>query len=64
MARCAMDIAGPMPTTSEGFRYILVIQDYFSKWIEMFPMKNHTAVDVAEVLVGQFFTRYGIWYLV
>jgi hypothetical protein len=60
MARCAMDIAGPMPTTSEGFRYILVIQDYFSKWVEMFPMKNHTAVDVADVLVGQFFTRYGI----
>jgi len=60
MARCAMDIAGPMPTTSEGYRFIIVIQDYYSKWVELFPLKNHTAVDVADILVREFFTRYGV----
>ena len=60
MSRVAMDIAGPLPETKGGFKYILVIQDYYSKWVELFPLVQHTAVDVADVLVNEFFTRYGI----
>ena len=60
MARLAMDIAGPMPPTPDGNKYILVIQDYFSKWVELFPLKQHSATDVADILVHEIFTRYGI----
>ena len=38
--RIAMDILDVCDPTPEGFRYILVIADYFSKWTEAFPMKN------------------------
>ena len=34
-----------------GYRYILVIADYFSKWTEAFPIKNKCADTVADVLV-------------
>ena len=39
--RIAMDILDVCDPTPEGFRYILVIADYFSKWTEAFPMKNN-----------------------
>ena len=59
MERIAMDIMGPWPTTPRGNKYVLVIQDYFSKWVEAFSLKQHTAHDVAGVLVRDYFSRYG-----
>lgn len=47
MQRVAMDIMGPFPETPRHNRYILVIGDYFTKWIEAFPMANMEAVTVA-----------------
>ena len=38
--RIAVDILDVCDPTTEGFRYILAISDYFSKWTEAFPMKN------------------------
>ena len=44
----------------EGFRYILVIADYFSKWTEAFPMKNKCAETVADLLVDNIILRFGM----
>ena len=30
-------------------RYLLVIQDYFTKWVEAFPLPNEQAVTMARV---------------
>ena len=38
--RYAMDIVGPFPRTDKGSAYILVIGDYFTKWVEAYPMKD------------------------
>ena len=43
-----MDMAGPLPITKEGHRYILVMCDHFTKHIKVFPMKTQTALEVAE----------------
>ena len=32
--RIAIDIAGPFPVTDDGNRYIMVVGDYFTKWVE------------------------------
>ncbi len=40
---------GPLPVTKEGYEYIVVIGDYYSKWTEAFPLVRHTAQSVAEV---------------
>ena len=58
-AGVAMDMMGPLPRTTRGNRYILVIADYFSKWVEAFPMKNGEAVTVARLLVREVFCRFG-----
>jgi len=60
LERVAVDIMGPWPTTSRGNRFIVIYQDYFSNWIEVFPLARHTAVDVASILVNEVITRYGV----
>ena len=60
MERITMDIKGPLPTTSRGNKYILVISDYFTKFCEAFPMNNQEAETVADILCRHWITRYGV----
>ena len=38
---------------------MLVIGDYFTKWTEVFPMKDMEAATVAKILVREFICCYG-----
>ena len=60
MQRMAVDIAGPFPRTRRGNRFICVAMDYFTKWPEACALPNHEAETVAEFLVTQVFTRFGV----
>jgi hypothetical protein len=42
-----MDIMGPLIRTQEKNKYLLVMIDHFSKWVELFPLVDQTAEDVA-----------------
>lgn len=53
------DIMGPLPTTDGGNRYVLVVVDHFTKWVELFAMETQTAEDVAKRLMLVFY-RHGI----
>lgn len=55
----AIDIMGPLPTTDDGNRFIMVLGDYFSKWTEAYALPNHTAQAVADKLVTEFICRFG-----
>ena len=55
-----MDILGPLPETERGNKYILVIGDYFTKWKEAYPMRNMEATTVANILVREFISRFGV----
>lgn len=54
----AMDIVGPFPESSAGNSYILVVADYFKRWMEAYPIPNQEAVTVAKKLVDKFFFRF------
>ena len=56
--RCAMDFSGPWPLTKAGNEYILVLQDYFTKWLELWALPDRKASTVAKCLV-EFMQRYG-----
>lgn len=45
-----IDLTGPLPKTSGGYRYIMTATDYFSKWVEAYPLKTKSATEVAENL--------------
>ena len=53
MERLALDILGPLPVTPAGKKYILVVSDYFSKWVEAFPIPDQEAITVANLLVKE-----------
>ncbi|KMQ86314.1 integrase core domain protein [Lasius niger] len=55
-----MDILGPLPTITSGNRYLLVIVDCFTKWVEAFPLKNIKARTVAKVFVSQIISKHGV----
>ena len=55
-----MDILDVCDPTPDGYRYILVIADYFSKWTEAFPIKDKCADTVADVLVSKIILRFGM----
>ena len=57
--RLAIDIMGPLPVTRDGNEYIMVVEDYFTKWTEAYALPNHQALTVADKLVVEFISRYG-----
>ena len=58
--RVAMDILGPLPKTDQGNVYVLVIGDYFTKWVEAFALPNQEAETIAKVFVEEFVCRFGV----
>jgi hypothetical protein len=58
--RVAIDIMGELPVTESGNRYILVISDYFTKWTQAFPLPNQMAATVADALVTNCFSLFGM----
>lgn len=57
--RIAIDITGPFPKSENGNLYILVVADYFSKFMEIFPLPNIEAETVADVIFKGWIKRYG-----
>ena len=57
--RLALDIVGPLPKTSQGHRYILVMVDYATSYPEALPLRATTAKAVARELM-LVFSRVGI----
>ena len=45
MQRVAMDILGPLPVTARENKYVLVVGDYFTKWVEAYPMPKYGSED-------------------
>ncbi|CAH8599440.1 unnamed protein product [Schistosoma rodhaini] len=57
--RVGIDIMGPLTTSKNGNRYILVMVDYFSKWCEAVPIPQQDALTVARAFIDHWVSRYG-----
>ena len=51
MEKLHIDILGPLTTTTRCNKYIFVMIDQFTKWIELGPLPDQTAESVAKSLV-------------
>ena len=59
MERVHLDILGPLTTSAQGNRYILVIIDQFTKWVELAALPEQSSQTVAKVFIEQFVCRLG-----
>ena len=55
----AIDFMGPYPRTSRGKRFILVVTDTMSRWVEAFPISNSEIKTIAPILESEVFMRWG-----
>ena len=59
----ALDIL-KLPLTQRGNQYVLVIQDYFTKWLEAFPLTGTAAPSVAQCVLNGWIARFGCPYTI
>ncbi|CAM4965247.1 unnamed protein product [Rotaria socialis] len=55
-----IDIMGPFPPTPRQKRYLVVIVDYFTRWVEMFALRRTSATDISNIVINEVICRYGI----
>lgn len=55
----ATDYVGPLPITPRGNRYILVLTDHFTKFVEVIPVPDQTAEVCATKILNEFIARWG-----
>lgn len=55
-----LDIIGPFPRVSGNKRYMVVVTDYFTKWVEAEALENIRDVDVNKFVWKNIITRFGV----
>ena len=55
-----IDLMGPFPRSKKGNTMLLVTIDYYTKWVEMFPLRDGKAQRLSAVLKDEIFTRWGV----
>lgn len=55
----AIDYMGPFPETPRGNRYIMVLTDHFTKYVEIIAVPNQHAEECANKIVNDFVARWG-----
>ena len=48
MSRLAADTIGPLPSDQYGNRYLLVLQDAMSRYIQLYPIRDTTALEAVK----------------
>ena len=57
--RWHMDFLGPLKTTREGYKYILLLVESFSRWPIAIPMVSMTSEEVAQVIYREIICVFG-----
>lgn len=56
----AVDCIGPFPATADGYRYIIVFIDCFTRWVELVPTRTLEAGEAADAYMHAIFARHGL----
>ena len=55
----SLDFAGPLLPTSRGTKYILVMVEHLSKWIELVALPQNSSELIAAVFLDRVLARFG-----
>lgn len=56
----AVDLFGPLPETPGKNKWILIVEDVCTRWVELFALQSATSADCAKTLIVEVFLRYGV----
>ena len=59
MQYLSIDFTGPFPESNNGYRYVMVVQDMFTRMVWLFPMTDITAWETATLYYHEILLRYG-----
>jgi hypothetical protein len=55
----SLDFLGPLPLTIHHNRYVLVMVEHFSKWIELVPSPDKSNEGVAYAFLDRVLSHFG-----
>ena len=58
--RIHMDLLGPFCESASGKRYVLMVIDQFTRWLEIRPLVTQDAQSVAQAFFEQYVVRFGV----
>ncbi|KAL1007646.1 hypothetical protein UPYG_G00089450 [Umbra pygmaea] len=53
-----MDVKGPFPETKGRHKFALTVMDYYSKWLDAYPMETNDSKEIAKV-ISDLISRFG-----
>ena len=57
-----IDLVGSLPTGKGGVKYVIVVVDYYTKWVEAEPMNTITLKKALDFVINNIVFRYGLPY--
>jgi len=55
-----MDVLSGSPTATDGSKYVLVVVDAFTKWVEAYALPDQEASTCMTAAYNEFFARFGL----
>jgi hypothetical protein len=55
-----VDLVGPLPTSAEGWSYIMTMMDRSNRWLEATPVRDMAAATCADTLIAAWVARFGV----
>ena len=55
-----LDLLGPLPESPQKNSYVMVVGDYFTRWMEAIPLPNQEALTVANYLIDEVFMHFSV----
>lgn len=56
----SLDILGPLPTSRNGYQYVVVVTDWFTKFVLLQPLRKASAKLIIKFLREQVFSIFGV----
>lgn len=58
--KLTIDLIGSLPKSTKGYKYILLVCDYFSKFVLSVPLRNATVLKFCEYLKYEIILLFGV----
>lgn len=55
-----MDLFGPLPEGDNGEKWMFLVEDTASRWVELFALRTATAETCAKALIEEVFLHFGL----